>query len=176
MSRTFSTNCGSDESLKVSLRCGCSEKAFQMRCTVETDTPDAFAIERVLQCVAWVGIVSSVLVTTSAILSSPILRGAPQRGSSSRPSRRLKANRLRHVMTVIRQAPISSAIAQLFRPSAARRTISARIASACAILRRRTRLSSCATLLLAENDRHCSWARHCRLQIMPIREGSHAKP
>jgi hypothetical protein len=28
-----------------------------------------------------------------------------------------------------------------------------------------------ATLPLAENDRHCSWARHCRLRIMPIREG-----
>jgi hypothetical protein len=62
MSRTFSTNCGSVESLKLSLRCGCSENAFQMRCTVETDRPDAFAIERVLQCVARDGIVSSVCV------------------------------------------------------------------------------------------------------------------
>ena len=79
---------GSVESLKVSLRCGANEKAFQMRCTVETDTPDVLAIERVLQCVASAGIVSSVFVTTSAIFSSPILRGAPQRGSSSRPSKR----------------------------------------------------------------------------------------
>src|SRR5271170_7990952 len=113
-----------------------------MRCTVETDKPDAFAIERVLQCVAWDGIVSRVFVTTSAILSSPILRGAPQRGSSSRPSKRCAANRLRHVKTVIREVPISSAMAQLFRPSAARRTIAARIASACEILRRRTRASN----------------------------------
>src|SRR5512147_1388432 len=37
MSRTFSTNSGSVDSLKVSLRCGCSENARQMRCTVEVD-------------------------------------------------------------------------------------------------------------------------------------------
>src|SRR3977135_4662161 len=85
MSRTFSTNCGSVESLKVSLRCGANEKAFQMRCTVEVDTPEVLAIERVLQCVASAGIVSSVFVTTSPTFSPPILRGAPQRGSSSRP-------------------------------------------------------------------------------------------
>ena len=63
MSRTFSTNCGSLEGLKVSLRCGANEKAFPMRCTVEMDTPDVLAIERVLQCVASAGIVSSVFVT-----------------------------------------------------------------------------------------------------------------
>src|SRR4051794_33480082 len=67
MSRTFSTKSGSVESLKVSLLCGCREKARQIRCTVETDTPDAFAIERVLHCVASFGRVSSVVVTTSAI-------------------------------------------------------------------------------------------------------------
>src|SRR5512132_3031750 len=49
MSRTFSTNSGSVDSLKVSLRCGCSEKARQMRCTVEGARPDALAIDRVLQ-------------------------------------------------------------------------------------------------------------------------------
>ena len=80
MSRTFSTNSGSLDSLNVSLRCGCSENARQMRCTVETDRPDALAIERVLQCVAAAGMVSKVVVTTSVILSSPILRGAPGRG------------------------------------------------------------------------------------------------
>jgi hypothetical protein len=142
MSRTFSTNCGSVESLKVSLRCGANEKAFQIRCTVETERPEAFAIERVLQCVASAGIASNVFVTTSVIFSSPILRGAPQRGSSSRPSKRRAANRWRQLKTVILETPISSAIAQLFKPSAARRTISARMASARAILRRRTRASN----------------------------------
>ena len=72
MSRTFSRNSGSVDSLQVSLR-GCSEKARQMRCTVDGARPDALAIDRVLQCVAAVG---GVVVSTSATLSS-ILRGAP---------------------------------------------------------------------------------------------------
>ena len=38
MSRTLSTNRGSADSLKVSLRCGCSANARQMRCTVEIDS------------------------------------------------------------------------------------------------------------------------------------------
>lgn len=109
--------------MKVSLRCGANEEAFQMRCTVETEGPDALAIERVLQCVASAGVASSVFVTTSVIFSSSILRGAPQRGSSSRPSKPRAANRLRHVKTVILETPTSSAMAQLFKPSAARRTI-----------------------------------------------------
>jgi hypothetical protein len=54
------------------------------------DTPDALARPRVLQCVAFPGFVSSVLVTMSSIRSSPILRGAPHLGSSSRPSRRCR--------------------------------------------------------------------------------------
>ena len=33
MSRTFSINCGSVDSLNVSVRCGCRPNAFQMRCT-----------------------------------------------------------------------------------------------------------------------------------------------
>ena len=82
-----------------------------MRCTVEMDTPDLLAIVRVLQCVASAGIVSSVFVTTSAIFSSPILRGAPQRGSSSRPSKRFSANRFRHSPTVSQETPSVAAIA-----------------------------------------------------------------
>ena len=39
MSRTFSTNSGSVESLKVSCRCGCSPKARQMRETAVCDKP-----------------------------------------------------------------------------------------------------------------------------------------
>ena len=89
-----------------------------------------FPIRRfVLQCVASAGIVSSVFVTTSAIFSSPILRGAPQRGSSSRPSKRFLANRFRHSPAVSRERPSVAAIAQLFMPSAANSTISARTAS-----------------------------------------------
>lgn len=144
MSRTFSTNSGSLESLNVSVRCGCSEKARQIRCTVETETPAALDIDRVLQCVEAVGIVSRVAITTSATFSKPILRGAPGRGSSTRPSRRRPANRLRHVDTVSRVTPTFSAIATFVIPSAAHRMISARIASARAILRRRARASNSA--------------------------------
>src|SRR5882762_3789127 len=119
MSRTLSTNRGSADSLKVSLRWGWRENARQMRCTVEIDKPEALAIERVLQWVAAAGIVSNVVVTTSAIFSSPILRGAPGRGSSARPSNRLAANRWRQVATVRRLTPSCAAIARLVVPSAA---------------------------------------------------------
>ena len=54
-----------------------------MRCTVETDKPEALAIERVLHWVAAVRILSKVAVTTAAIRSFPILRGAPGRGSTA---------------------------------------------------------------------------------------------
>jgi hypothetical protein len=57
------------------------------------------AIDRVLQCVAVAGIFSSVVVTTSAIFSSLILRVAPGRGSSSKSSSRFAANRVRQVVT-----------------------------------------------------------------------------
>src|SRR5271166_3382514 len=64
------------------VRCGCKQKACQIRCTDDADTPAAFATPRVLQCVASAGFVSSVFVTISSIRSSPILRGAPHLGSS----------------------------------------------------------------------------------------------
>src|ERR1700730_1621261 len=84
MSRTLSTNRGSADSLKVSLRCGWRENARQMRCTVEIDKPEALAIERVLQWVAAAGLLSNIVVTTSAIFSSPILRGGPRAGLSGK--------------------------------------------------------------------------------------------
>jgi hypothetical protein len=99
-------------------------------------------MERVLQCVASAGVASSVAVTTSATLSSPSWRGAPGRGSSTRPSRRSAAKRLRQVATVRREIPSRSAIARLVRPSAASSTIPARSASAREIFRRRERASS----------------------------------
>ena len=63
MSRTFSTNSGSVESLNVSLRCGCRPNARQMRTTVVWLIPTAFASPRVLQCVAFGGVCSSVVAT-----------------------------------------------------------------------------------------------------------------
>ena len=63
---------------------GLQGKACQIRCMVETETPEALAIDRVLQWVASAGMVSSVFVTTSAILSSPIWHGSPdaERGAT----------------------------------------------------------------------------------------------
>jgi hypothetical protein len=63
MSRTFSTKSGSVESLKVSARCGFRAKARQARRTVVWLSPVARASERVLQCVASVGVASSVVAT-----------------------------------------------------------------------------------------------------------------
>ena len=60
MSRTFSINNGSRESLKVSLRCGCSANARQMRWMVVGAMPVAWASERTLQWVASAGVDSSV--------------------------------------------------------------------------------------------------------------------
>src|ERR1700759_2653416 len=115
-----------------------------MRCTVVTDRPLARAIDRRLQWVAPGGVLSSVAVTTSAILLSPILRGAPGLGSSLSPDKRRLAKRLRHVVTVIRVTPSRVAMAELLSPVAASSTIAARCASARAVLRRRDRSSSSA--------------------------------
>src|SRR5579864_9283435 len=51
MSRTFSTNCGSWESLKFCTRWGCNPKACQMRTIAVCDNPVLCAISRVLQWV-----------------------------------------------------------------------------------------------------------------------------
>jgi hypothetical protein len=142
MSRTFSTNSGSEERLKISARCGFSPKARQTRCTVAGDRPHAAAIERVLQCVAPSGMVSRVRTSSSATRSSVTVRGAPLRGPSRKPSSRCSAKRPRHLPTVWAQAPTSPATARLARPSAQRSTILARSAKSWAVLRRRTSRSS----------------------------------
>ena len=76
MSRTFSTNSGSVESLKVSTRCGFKAKARQMRQTAVWLSPVALASERVLQCVASAGVASRVVVTA---------RSTVRGGASDRP-------------------------------------------------------------------------------------------
>ena len=53
-----------------------------MRCTLETEMPEAFAIWRELQCVAPAGVCSKVRTITASICLSWIVRGAPERGSS----------------------------------------------------------------------------------------------
>ena len=96
---------GSLDSLKFSTRCGCSAKARQMRDTADCERPSAWARERVDQWVASAGRSSSVLRTPSSTFSLLILRSAPGRGSSSRPSRRRRAKRARHLPTVCRVTP-----------------------------------------------------------------------
>ena len=67
MSRTFGMSSGSFESLNVSLRCGCSPKACQMREIVLRLKPVCLAIERVLQCVSPRGVFSRVSTITLSI-------------------------------------------------------------------------------------------------------------
>ena len=142
-SRTFSTNQGSVESLNVPVRCGWRLNARQMRDTVDWLRPSSSASVRVLQCVASLVLVSSVRVTTTCTRASSIVRGRPERGSSSSPSSPRSAKRFRHVCTVGRQTPSLAQICALLSPSAAASTMRARVARAWAVfLRRVQRLSS----------------------------------
>ena len=111
-------NRGSAESLKVSVRCGCRPKARQIRFTVAELMPHAFAIERVLHCVAPRGIDSSVIVTTRSTSASLTVRGAPGLGSSRRPSHPFSMNRRRHLPTVSRVVPSRAATPMSRSPSA----------------------------------------------------------
>jgi hypothetical protein len=90
-SRTFSTNRGSVESLKVSERCGCRPKARQMCCT-------------------------SIPTMTPSIRSSVIVRGAPGRCSSCRPSTRFATKQRCHLRTVV--GSNSKAHPNILRPGA----------------------------------------------------------
>ena len=118
MSHTFSTNIGSVESLNVSCRCGCSPNARQMRRIAFWVMPISRAISRALQRVAPTGMDFSVLATTASTRSSSMVRGAPERGASSRPSRRCFTNRPRHLETVCFVTPSCSVTALFSSPSA----------------------------------------------------------
>src|SRR2546428_3603080 len=85
ISRIFSMNSGSGDSLKVSLRCGCRPKARQMRLMVMRLSPVACAKPRVLQCVAPRGVLSKVCTTTCSTWASLTVRGAPGRGRATFP-------------------------------------------------------------------------------------------
>jgi hypothetical protein len=60
------TKSGSVDSLNVSLRSGCRPKVRQIRLTVDWLSPLAWAIERVDQCVASLGVDSNVLTITAS--------------------------------------------------------------------------------------------------------------
>jgi hypothetical protein len=96
--------------------------------------------EQVDQCVASLGVVSNVVVITrsTSASASAIVRGRPGRGSSSRPSNRSTANRLRHFVTVCRAIWSCYAITVFDSPAASAHasTIRDRNANACALLGR----------------------------------------
>lgn len=110
--------------------------------------PARRASSRSGQCVAPSGISSKVRTTTSSTWASVIVRGTPGRGSSVNPSSRSRANRARHLLTVLRLTPSRAATARLLPPCAQASTIRARSARPWAVLRRLTqfpnvRRSSC---------------------------------
>lgn len=107
-----------------------------MRCTLETDTPLTLDVPRELQRMASAGRLSNVCTMIASMRSSSIERGAPQRGFVVQPSTPCSTERRRHLPTVACANPKSAAMSLFCLPSAHARTIRARIASACAVLRR----------------------------------------
>jgi hypothetical protein len=68
-------NCGSVDSFHISIRCGFSPKARQIRETADWDMPCDLAIDRVDQCVSPPGgACSSVAVITASTCSSRLQR------------------------------------------------------------------------------------------------------
>ena len=136
-SRTLSMNCGSVDSLKSSIRWGFNPNVRQIREIAVWFNPTRCAIDLVDHCVEPSGGASSKVVTmTCSTMSSVIFRGWPGRGSSSRPSRRLAANRVRHLPTVTGLHRNSPAMSRFSAPSAAASTIRHRNANACPVVGR----------------------------------------
>lgn len=92
-SRTFSMKRGSVEELERLGTVGLERERPPDRLIALWLIPTCFAIERVLQCVASSDFVSSVRVITRSMSGSEIVRGAPGRGSSSRPYSRCERKR-----------------------------------------------------------------------------------
>ena len=125
MSRTFSMNSGSRDSLKVSVRWGCSPKARQIRLIV-CDRPVAFAIPLRLQWVSPGGAVSRVRINTRFMSASAIARGAPGRGSTYRPSSRSRTKAAPPLPEGLRPRVQSRATPVLASPSPHSKMIRAR--------------------------------------------------
>ena len=85
ISRTFSTNSGSRDSLKVSTRCGCNPNARQMRLTALWLIPHRRAIKRVLQCVASRASISRVRRSTRSTCGIADLPRRPGAGLIEQP-------------------------------------------------------------------------------------------
>src|SRR6266568_1858563 len=78
-SQTFPANSGSEDSLKVSARCGLRWKAFQIRPMVDRDKPERSAIDALDQWVASSGVSSSLSTMTFSTCSSVIVGPLPGR-------------------------------------------------------------------------------------------------
>src|SRR6266545_5973110 len=138
---TFSASLGSCENLNVSTRCGLRRSFFQIRRTVVAEAPTSFARRRVDQCVVASGALS-VLAIRSCRKPSPYVGGRPERASSRSPSIPCSAKRRRHSITVGTLQPRRRAMVACDWPSAAPRTIAARAASPCSVVRLRRSPSS----------------------------------
>ena len=136
-------NSGSVDSLNVSTRCGLSPNARQIRPIVDFDSPVSAAIADRDQCVASLGVRSSVSTTTCSTCASLTDRGPPGRSSSTRPSSPFCTNRLRHLPTVADVTPKPAATDTLSAPSAQLKMIFDRNANAWADVDRRAHRSSC---------------------------------
>ena len=84
----------------MSARCGLRSNAFQIRPIVDLLSPVRSAIFARDQCVAFLGVDSSVATITSSTWPMATDGGRPGRGSSCRPSRRSSTKRRRHLPTV----------------------------------------------------------------------------
>ena len=94
----------------------CHNERMGVRCAcqVEVDRPDARAIPRERHCVAPAGTLCTVRTIVASIRASSIVRGAPDRGASCKPSIRCSAKRRRHLPAVSTVTP--SAAASTTRP------------------------------------------------------------
>ena len=143
MSVTFSSNCGSLETLKRAVRCGFKPASRQMRCTLVWLMPIALAIVRTLQCVASGGVSLAVLASTLAFRSGASgLRPGGRVLSRKRPSTPSSAKRLCQRHTHGFDLPVVRAIALTLSPSAVASTICARQTTFAGVLRSATRRSS----------------------------------
>src|SRR3979411_1509609 len=131
-------NCGSVDSFHVSTRCGLRPKARQIREIAVWDMPVSRAMDRVDQCVSpLAGFSSRVLTITASTCSSVMVRAAPGRGSSDKPSSRSRTNLPRHLVTVCGQIPNRAATSLFVEPSAHATPIRAGTATACEVFARR---------------------------------------
>jgi hypothetical protein len=102
----LSTNAGSVDTFHDSIACGFSPNARQIRDTAIWFSPDAWAIDRVEQCVSpLAGLLCRVRSMIASTWSSVIVRGLPGCGSSSKPSSRSARKRDRHFVTLDRPHP-----------------------------------------------------------------------